>query len=123
MQKPSLPPEALALIKEGTPRPQTQSAVLAAPKPDEPRESPPSEAQAPKPAVESQPASKPKPQRELAAETVSLVSMNFRVPAGIPAALLKASSERKMKKTRPFTQQDIVTEALTLWLRKNGYIL
>jgi hypothetical protein len=48
--------------------------------------------------------------------------MNFRVPTEISTALFKASSERKMKKTRPFTQQDIVTEALTIWLQKNGYL-
>ena len=75
----------------------------------------------PRPTVEAPQPAKPKVQKERAEETVSLVSMNFRVPAAIPAALLKASSERKMKKTRPFTQQDIVAEALTGWLQKNGY--
>jgi transposase InsO family protein len=70
----------------------------------------------PRPAAEAlQQAAKPKASKERAEETVSLVSMNFRVPASIPAGLLKASSERKMKKTRPFTQQDIVAEALTAW--------
>jgi len=34
--------------------------------------------------------------------------------------LLKASSDRKIKKVHPFTQQDIVAEALTDWLKKNG---
>lgn len=49
--------------------------------------------------------------------------MTFRVPATIPPALLKASSERKIKQIQPFTQQDIVAEALTAWLQKNGYPL
>jgi len=43
---------------------------------------------------------------------------NIRLPATIPPALLKASSERKIKKIHPFTQQDIVAEALTVWLQK-----
>lgn len=112
-----LPPEAIALIKEGTPRPQTQTPIvsvgLSSVKP--------LEGTGPKPASQPQQPPRPKAQKEKPDETVSLVSMNFRVPATIPQALLKASSERKMKKIRPFTQQDIVAEALTDWLRDNGF--
>ena len=119
LQTPSLPPEAIALIKEGTPKPQTQTPMVSSvattvqPRP----------VTMPRPATEAQQPAKPKAQKERAEETVSLVSMNFRVPASIPEALLKASSERKMKKIRPYTQQDIVAEALTAWLQKNGYQL
>jgi hypothetical protein len=112
-----LPPEALALIKEGTPKPQTQTPIVTVVattvKPQEPT--------APKPASQTDQPPKPKAPKEKPEETVSLVSMNFRVPSSIPQALLKASSERKMKKIRPYTQQDIVAEALTDWLRKGGY--
>jgi len=121
MQRPAVSPEAIALIKEGTPKPLTQNPVFAVAKAEAPREPLPSSAPAPA-AVESRPVPKPKPQKEMPAETIALVSMNFRVPATIPAALLKASSERKMNKVRPFTQQDIVTEALSGWLHKNGYL-
>jgi len=118
LQTSGLSAEAVALIKEGTPKPQTQTPLIsnvAATVQSRP-------APTPRPTTKAQQAAKPKPQKERAAETVSLVSMNFRVPASIPAGLLKASSERKIRKTRPFTQQDIIAEALTAWLQKNGYL-
>jgi hypothetical protein len=77
----------------------------------------------PRPTTEAQQPASPRPQKERVEEAVALTSMNFRVPAAIPAALLKASSERKIKKSRPFTQQDIVAEALASWLKKNGYLV
>ena len=116
LQTPGLSPEAVAIIKEGTPKPQTQTPMIstvAATVQLRPASMPRPTAEAPQPA---------KPKAPKADETVSLVSMNFRVPAGIPAALLRASFQLKMKKTRPFTQQDIVAEALTGWLQKNGYL-
>ena len=117
---PGLSAEAVALIKEGTPKPQTQTPTI----------SPMVATVAPRPApmpmapAEASLGVKPRAQKERGEEpasAVAMVSMNFRVPASIPPALLKASSERKMRKTRPFTQQDIVTEALAAWLQKNGY--
>jgi hypothetical protein len=53
---------------------------------------------------------------------MSFVPMTVRVPTRIPEALLKAASERKLKKTKPYTQQDIVAEALQNWLQKHGYM-
>ena len=52
--------------------------------------------------------------------TVS-ASMTVRLPADIPPKLLRAATDRKIAKQRPFTQQEIVAEALAQWLRKNGY--
>ena len=40
----------------------------------------------------------------------------------IPNALVRASAERKVKRQKPFTQQEIVAEAVTQWLRKNGFL-
>jgi len=34
---------------------------------------------------------------------------------------MQAAFDRKMKRQRPFTQQEIVSEALSLWLKKHGY--
>ena len=125
LQMPSLPPEAVAIIKEGTPKPQTQNPVLSNPAPTkterdrEPQieESKPTEVRAP---VSSSRTRNPKEQ--VAEPTVALVSMNSRVPANIPPALMRASVDRKIRKIRPFTQQEIVAEALSDWLRKHGYI-
>jgi len=44
------------------------------------------------------------------------VSMTFRLPAEIPAGLIRASADRKLRRQPPCTQQDIVAEALTSWL-------
>jgi hypothetical protein len=51
-----------------------------------------------------------------------LVSVYVRLPGEISQALLKASSERKIAKLRPFTQQDIVAEAVQNWLQRNGHL-
>jgi hypothetical protein len=45
------------------------------------------------------------------------VSMSFRLPAPLSARLVKASVERKLRRERPFSQQDIVAEALDEWLK------
>lgn len=48
------------------------------------------------------------------------VSMTFRLPSELSARLLRASLERKLSRRKPFTQQDIVAEALVLWFAKQG---
>jgi hypothetical protein len=50
-----------------------------------------------------------------------LVSLNIRIAPPIMAALLRASMERKIQRLEPFTQRDIVSEALAVWLKTNGY--
>ena len=46
------------------------------------------------------------------------VSMSFRLSADLSARLLRVSLDRKLKRQEPFTQQDIVAEALARWLKK-----
>ena len=114
---PNVTPEVLALIKEGTPKPQAPALVVtAAPqKAAEPVAAP----VVPESAVEP---AKARPQKERAPEVISFVPMTVRVPTKIPEALLKAASDRKLRKAKPFTQQDIVAEALQNWLQKHGYM-
>ena len=52
-----------------------------------------------------------------------LTSMTVRVPRVVPPGLLLASVDRKLKRQRPWTQQEIVAEALTHWLKQQGYLL
>lgn len=47
------------------------------------------------------------------------VSMTFRLPADLSHHLMRAAVERKLKRERPFSQQDIVAEALQDWLRQH----
>ena len=46
----------------------------------------------------------------------STVSMTFRLPADLPSRLIQISAERKVRREAPFSQQDIVAEALRDWL-------
>lgn len=51
-----------------------------------------------------------------------LMPLNTRLSTEISTALLTASMQRKIQRQTPSTQQDIISEALTEWLRKYGYI-
>lgn len=52
-----------------------------------------------------------------------VVSMTFRLPADLPAALVRASADRKVRQQKPFAQQDIVADAVRQWLRAHGFLL
>ena len=54
------------------------------------------------------------------AERHAPVSMTFRLPAELPAALLRVAMERKLRREEPFTQQDIVAQAMREWLERNA---
>lgn len=56
----------------------------------------------------------------LPAERRAPVSVTFRLPAELPAALLRVAMERKLRREAPFTQQDIVAQALREWLERNA---
>ena len=47
------------------------------------------------------------------------VSMTFRLPAELSSRLIRVSVERKLNRQPPFSQQDIVANALTQWLERN----
>jgi hypothetical protein len=46
--------------------------------------------------------------------------MTFRVAADLPDALLRVSMARKLRRLKPWTQQDIVTTAVREWLERNS---
>jgi hypothetical protein len=52
--------------------------------------------------------------------TGSLVSLTFRLPASLAETLLRVSLNRKLRKEKPFAQQDIVAEAVRDWLERKG---
>ncbi len=111
-----LPAEAVALIKEGTPKPQTlrKEAVIEA----EP---------------ESRDESKTRPRvapnrKDLRSQSVPQQDdsprafVSFRLPALVADALLRASMDRRLNRERPWAQQDLVSAALSVWLKKEGYL-
>ena len=121
-----LPPEMLAFVKAGTPQPQIVSVTRENPVQPEPASGKTTEST---PAVpprfeeeERSRSTKPRISRE--PEPVAhpgLVSLSIRVPPEVPEGLVRASAERKIKRLRPWTQQEIVAEAITQWLKRNGY--
>ena len=60
------------------------------------------------------------PPQESSIPVVSTISMTFRLPSELSSRLMRASVERKLKRQRPFSQQDIIAEALAKWLDKNS---
>lgn len=50
-----------------------------------------------------------------------LVSLSVRVQASLAECLLKVAFERRLQRQRPHSQQDIVTQAVRQWLKRNGY--
>ena len=113
------PPELQSIIDAGRPRPMAPTLPTAAPgSPDAAAGT--SKAPAAQEAAVVRPVRKERGGEE---NDAPLVSITVRVPANIVPVLLKAASERKMKKLRPFTQQGIVTEALAAWLRRSGHLM
>ena len=49
------------------------------------------------------------------------VSMSFRLPTPLSTRLIEVAVQRKLRRERPFSQQDIVAEALSAWLKGHGY--
>ncbi len=49
------------------------------------------------------------------------LAITVRLPAELPAALLRVAFERKLRRQCPFTQQEIVAEALRDWLHRHGW--
>ena len=56
----------------------------------------------------------------LLAERRAPVSITVRLPPELPPALLRVAMERKLRGERPFTQQDIVAQAVREWLERNA---
>ncbi len=119
LQTVELPPEAAAFIHAGTPRPKIRA--VDGPAPEEKAEAP------------GQPAAEPpsvRTQMVTADDMVStapdpeppvMQSRSFRLPMDLCNALLRFSLERRLARQRPWTQEDMVAQALQHWMRKNGY--
>jgi len=127
-----LPAEALELIRAGNPKPVSDRTIMAA----SPVETGASISEK-KPAEVAPPERPTDPKETATNEAIKtnrsrtkedesglggiIVTASFRLPAEIPNALLRASVDRKIKKLKPWTQQEIAAEALNQWLKRNGY--
>lgn len=125
-----LSPEELAFIRAGTPQPKVMEPVVEPKAPVIPSVEKttgesnvgPSAVEKPE-AAEKPRAPKPRMAREPEPEPLAhRINLSIRVPAEIPEGLLKASTDRKLKRIRPNTQQEIATEAIAEWLQRHGYL-
>ncbi len=74
------------------------------------------------PVAPSEPRERGRPAAELADSAPrGLVSLSVRVQASLADCLLKVAFERRLQRQRPHSQQDIVTQAVRQWLKRNGY--
>ena len=70
-----------------------------------------------------EPEKKPEPAPAEAEDVgeIVLVTDSFKLKKNIQDRLLRASFERKVSKSAPYTKQAIVNEALDAWLVENGF--
>ena len=109
LQTANLPPEALALIQEGTPKP----IRSVAPAPSTVEEESPNRPRSRKDRLpREKPASIPV-QRPV-------VAMTVRIAKELTDALLRVSVERRLRGQEPHTQQEMVAEAIGEWLERRG---
>ena len=117
-------PEVRDFIEAGTPKPQfvhTQTAK---------KEGEGSPARVPEPTPtalepeEEKQASAPAPEQGVHQPTGEiplpmLIPQTYRLPQRLVEDLARAAIERKIKRRKPWSQQDIVAEAIKEWLRKH----
>ena len=122
-----LSPEAVAFITGGRPEEQTPKASVSPVKLAEVESS--VVTQPPEPKREHSLASAVKTVKSKSVQTRNdplpsneTVSLTSRIPGETHTALLKASFDRKLNRVSPWTQQEILDEALTAWLKKEGYL-
>ena len=50
------------------------------------------------------------------------VPVTFRLPERLVTAMISASADRKIRRIKPSTQQDMAALAIEEWMRKNAYL-
>lgn len=125
-----LRPEEVAFIKAGTPQPKLVEPADDTGTPPAPAEDKVTEVTNTEPTAVSKPESsgkprplKPRMNREPEPEPLAhRINLSIRVPVEIPEGLLRASTDRKLKRIKPNTQQEMAAEAITEWLQRHGYL-
>jgi hypothetical protein len=125
LQTVSLPPDAISLIREGNPAPKAAHPVIARTELKEGADPPLQKAESARitekvdvPLTDLGKVAKTRGKESLPLEEPT-VSRSFRLPESIPTALLRVATERRINRVQPWTQEEIVTEAITDWLKKN----
>lgn len=107
LKTPEVSDEALSFVRGGATKTAPKSEM-----PEEPRAR----------VVEAEPPATPRVSKPAGKSLApSLVGLSTRIEASLHESLMRASFDRKLARQEPHTHQDIVTEALTAWLKRNGY--
>jgi hypothetical protein len=75
----------------------------------------------PRPAPEEEPAERKVQRVSPAPAGRERVTVTVRLEPEVADALSQASAERKVKRLEPYTQQDIIGDALKQWLQNAGF--
>jgi hypothetical protein len=113
----ALTPEQVAFLKTGTPA--KAKTTNAKPKPKPKKEAPTMN----RPAVKMKEEFPPASSNAAPIAVAGNGAINARIDPKITTALLRASVERRIQGEAPATQRDIIAEALSAWLKKNGYAI
>jgi hypothetical protein len=70
--------------------------------------------------AESRTEDPPSPDAKATPPEIPRITQTYRLPQPLVHELLKVSTERKLARTQPWAQQDIVAEALREWLNKQA---
>jgi hypothetical protein len=60
------------------------------------------------------------PDAESALTETPRITQTYRLPQGLVHDLIRASTDRKLARKKPWAQQDIVAEAVREWLNKHA---
>lgn len=125
---PTLSPEATAFLKAAEPTPlasaveEVRPTLALAPAPvQERREAPLDKTPDEAPQRRNTKSDRIENAKEVSAVPEVLVADSFKLPQTLHRRLLRASSDRKLERLKPYTKQDIVATALDEWLAKRGY--
>jgi hypothetical protein len=111
----SISAEEREFIEAGKPQRLTAPSVREEPSPTPKDEAPTAKEEAPAPRKSAAPRKSP----TVTAPPAVLVSQTYRLPADLIKELTMTAVARKLERTPPWSQQDIVAEALREWLHKH----
>jgi hypothetical protein len=117
----ALTPEEEAFVKSGRSKPKPETNPK--PQPEKKEETP-----MPRPIAlkesfthEAAPPVQPQKSPPPGQSHAGIASINARIDPAITGALIRASVEQRLAGKTPSTQREIIAEALTDWLKKNGF--
>ncbi len=115
-------PDVKEFLKAGVPTPKVASPNAVEKTPEASAPAAPKEQPA---AVQSSP-EKPKPKVKPAVvveeRQEASVPVTFRLPERLVTAMIQASADRKIRRVKPSTQQDMAAVAIEEWLKLNAYL-